>query len=84
MSRSRKKEKDDKTNAVGEQFWVTEKMTDALKAAELRNPRLSLAALPCRRDIPRESERVGNLEIAVGLSLTPYTGKTWSAKPVHY
>lgn len=40
MSRSRKKEKDDKTKAVGEQFWVTEKRTDAPKAAELLNPRL--------------------------------------------
>lgn len=54
MSRSRKKEKGDMTKAGGEQFWVTEKKTDAPKAAELLNPRLKLAALTCRRDIPRE------------------------------
>ena len=40
MSSSWQKEKGDMTKAVGEQFWVTEKMTDAPKAAELPNPRL--------------------------------------------
>ena len=40
MSRSRKKEKDDMTKVVGEQFWVTEKMTDAPKVVDLQNPRL--------------------------------------------
>ena len=40
MSKSRKKETGDMTKAVGEQFWVTEKMTDAPKAAELLDPGL--------------------------------------------
>lgn len=38
--RLRKKEKGGKTKAAGEQFWVTEKTTDAPKAAGLLNPRL--------------------------------------------
>ena len=42
------------TKAVGEQLWVTEKMNDASKAAELLDPRLRVAALTCRKDIPRE------------------------------
>ena len=40
MSRSRKKERDGMTKAVGEQFWATETTTDAPKAAGLPNPRL--------------------------------------------
>ena len=40
MSRSQKKEMDDMTKAVGEQFWATETMTDAPKAAGLLYPRL--------------------------------------------
>lgn len=39
-SRLRKKEKGDMTKAVGERFWVIEKMTDAPKAAGSLNPRL--------------------------------------------
>lgn len=48
------KEKGDTITAVGDQFWVTEKMTDALKAVELLNQALKLAALICRRDTARE------------------------------
>ena len=40
MSRLRKKEKGGMKKVVGEQFWVTEKMTDAPKAVELLNQRL--------------------------------------------
>lgn len=40
MLRSRKKEKGDMMKAAGEQSWVTEKMTDARKAAELQSQRL--------------------------------------------
>lgn len=40
MSRLRKKEKGDMMKVVGEQSWVTEKMTDALKAVELLDQRL--------------------------------------------
>lgn len=53
MLRSRKKEKGDMMKAAGEQSWVTEKMTDARKAAELQSPRLKVE-LTDRRDIPRE------------------------------
>ena len=53
MSKSRKKGKGDKMNAVGEQSWGTERMTDAPKAADLLDLGLLLAALTCRRDIPR-------------------------------
>ena len=41
------------TKVVGEQVWVTERMTDALKAGELPNPRLLIAESACRKDIPR-------------------------------
>ena len=54
MSKSRKKEMGDMTKAAGEQFWGTETMSDAPKAADLVDSRLWNDDSTSGRDIPRE------------------------------